>query len=209
MPIDPVPGPSSTPVAVPAPPIGPPPATASAGRPPVGIELAIPVAPRHPGAPLLLVHVEQHVLVVPEIVTVAYGAPVLLRRELLGGVAAGHLVEFRRRLGQIRGDPEVLDVATHHRSVEVRGDVPPRGRIGMRAAHEHARRRRQRLVAYLLAARLGRAGPDVRAVAVVDEPGLIDTPFGDVTPGPAPLEAGLSSAGLRCTAAPGALVPDT
>lgn len=136
------------------------------------------VAPGDPGAPLLLVHVAQDVLVVPEVVAVAYRAAVLLGRELLGGVAPDHLVELRRRLGQVRGDPEVLDVAAHHRSVEVGGDVAPGGRVGMGAAHEHARCRWQRLVAHLLATGLGRAGPDVRAVAVVDEPGLVDAPPG-------------------------------
>lgn len=48
----------------------------------------------------------------------------------------------------------------------------------MRAAHEHARRRRQRLVAHLLAARLGRGSADVCAVAVVDEPRLVDAALG-------------------------------
>jgi hypothetical protein len=117
----------------------------------------------------MLVDVEQHVLVVAEVVAVADGATVLLGGELLGCFAADDLVELGRRLGQLCGDAEILNVAAHHRAIDIGGDVPPGGRVGVRAAHEHARRGRQRLIAHLFAARLGRAGSDVRAVAVVDE----------------------------------------
>jgi len=123
---------------------------------------------------VVLVDVQQHVLVVAEIVAVVDGALVFLDRELLGGVAADHLVELGGRLGQVCIDATVLDVSPHHHPVEVGGDVPPLLRAGMRAADEHARRGWQRLVAQELPAGFGRPGAEVRAVAVVDEAGLVD-----------------------------------
>jgi hypothetical protein len=136
------------------------------------------VAPGDAGAAPLLVHVEQDVLVVAEIMPIGDRVPELQLREMRGGLAGGDLVELGQRLGQIGIDAEALNVAPHHVALEIRRDVPPLRRIGMRAADEHTRRGRQRLIAYGLAARLRGAGANIRSVALVDEADLVDAALG-------------------------------
>jgi len=130
---------------------------------------------RDAGAVLpLLVHIQEDVLVVAEIVAVARGAPVLLGGELLHGLAALHLVKLGSWLGQVCVDATALHIPPHHGAVEVRGDVPPLRGTRMRTANEHARGRRQRLVPHGLATCLSGPGAKVRALRVVDETRLVD-----------------------------------
>ena len=81
------------------------------------------VGPGDTCAAPLLVHVEQDVLVVTEVVPIADRVPELLPRVFLGGLAVDDLVELGERLRQIGIDAKALDVAPHHGVLEVRGDV--------------------------------------------------------------------------------------
>ena len=106
--------------------------------------------------------------------TVAHRVPELPGRELLDRLARHDLVEPGQRLGQVDVDAQPLDVTAHHGASEVGRDVPPARCGRVRAAHEHARRRWQWLVAHQLSAGLRGGGAEVRAVRVVDEAGLVD-----------------------------------
>lgn len=124
-----------------------------------------------------LVHVEEDVLVVAEVVAVAHGAVELLLREPLGCLAAVELPELGERLGEVHVDAKRLDVPAQHHPLDERGHVPPVLQPGVCPASEDAGGRREWSVAEELAAGLGRAVVERSALRVVDEPGLVDAGF--------------------------------
>ena len=85
------------------------------------------------------------------------------------------LASWFRELGV---DPEPLDEAADHPFLEKRRDVPPLRRQRMGTRHEYPRRRRHRFRSQRNTFSLGGSGADVRAIAVVDESGLVDPGFG-------------------------------
>ena len=129
---------------------------------------------RDAGAVLVFVDEQQDVLVIAEIVSVTDRSGKLLHRQALGGITALDLVQLGGGFRQVGGDAELLHIAAEEPLIDLRGHIPPASCVGVGTADEYPGRGRERRLTDFLAARLGRAGADVGAVAVVNEPDLVD-----------------------------------
>ena len=96
----------------------------------------------------------------------------------MGGITRFDLVELGAGLGQIRVDPEILDIATDYHLWQMSNYVPPCGCLGMVTADKDPCGRWQWLGSQDFAIKFCRTGSNIGAIVVVDEAGLVDGRLG-------------------------------